>query len=175
MIISTTTRCEQSPDGVSGRPMRILLALDKSEPARWAFSVGLKIAQEMSAKLLLVNVFVPATSIAGDLPAKLEQLDTIHRQESQELLEDYRQKLPPSVQSEVSVREGPPAEEIVEAAKVLDADLIVMGTRSRSRTARVFLGSVADAVVRRAMCPVVTVGHRVEWAIQQTRNQEAAK
>jgi hypothetical protein len=39
----------------------------------------------------------------------------------------------------------------------------------------VFLGSVADAVVRRASCPVVTIGHRVDWAIQQQPTEQVVK
>ena len=55
--------------------------------------------------------------------------------------------------------EGVPADEIVLAVRTWEADLIVIGTRGRNRVAEFLLGSVADAVIRRAPCPVLTVGH----------------
>ena len=51
---------------------------------------------------------------------------------------------------------GDPAAELVEAARELEADLVVLGRRSRSLR-RVVLGSVSDAVVRRAPCDVLVV------------------
>jgi nucleotide-binding universal stress UspA family protein len=52
---------------------------------------------------------------------------------------------------------GNVAEEIVEAARDLEADLIVMGTRSRGGLRRAIEGSTSDVVVRRAPCAVMTV------------------
>jgi nucleotide-binding universal stress UspA family protein len=56
-----------------------------------------------------------------------------------------------------------PASEILRYAKSADIDLIVMGTHGRTGLARVVLGSVAEAVVRSAPCPVLTV-HSAESA-----------
>lgn len=50
-----------------------------------------------------------------------------------------------------------PAEEILRYAKSTNIDLIVMGTHGRTGLARIVLGSVAEAVVRAAPCPVLTV------------------
>jgi nucleotide-binding universal stress UspA family protein len=50
-----------------------------------------------------------------------------------------------------------PAEEIAQIAADLDADLIVMGTHGRRGLSRLLLGSVAEAVVRLAPCPVFVV------------------
>jgi universal stress protein A len=55
------------------------------------------------------------------------------------------------------VKDADPRIAILEAADDVGADLIVMGTHGRSGIARAFLGSVAEEVVRRAACPVVTV------------------
>jgi nucleotide-binding universal stress UspA family protein len=54
-------------------------------------------------------------------------------------------------------KSGPPAHVIVEAARTGHYDLIVMGTHGRSGLTRVMLGSVAEKVVRHAICPVLTV------------------
>ena len=57
------------------------------------------------------------------------------------------------------VAEGLPFTEILRVAREKDIDLIVMGTHGHTGLAHVFLGSVADKVVRRAPCPVLTVRH----------------
>jgi nucleotide-binding universal stress UspA family protein len=55
------------------------------------------------------------------------------------------------------LRRGYAADEIVRAAKALNADLIVMGTHGRSGLSRLVMGSAAARVVNGAPCPVVTV------------------
>jgi nucleotide-binding universal stress UspA family protein len=58
---------------------------------------------------------------------------------------------------ETRIVPGLPAEEIVRQAVTAKADLVVMGTRSRSGLKRLMLGSVADGVVRACECPVLVV------------------
>ena len=53
--------------------------------------------------------------------------------------------------------EGRPAEKIVEIAKELGADMIVMGTHAREGLDRLFFGSVANEVGKSAKCPVMTI------------------
>ena len=60
---------------------------------------------------------------------------------------------------EYAVRFGEPAEEILEEAREFGADLVVMATHGRSGVARLMLGSVAEAVLRRSEVPVVLVRH----------------
>ena len=61
------------------------------------------------------------------------------------------------LQADCATRIGLPAEEIVQYADEHAIDLIVMGTHGREGVMRVVLGSVAESVVRRAPCPVLTV------------------
>ena len=65
----------------------------------------------------------------------------------------------PSVSVEPVLHPGPPAETIVWYAREHDCDLIVMGTHGRTALKHLLLGSVAEKVVRRAHCPVMTVRH----------------
>ena len=58
-----------------------------------------------------------------------------------------------------AMRLGRPTDEIVRYASEHEIDLIVMGTHGREGVARMLLGSVAEKVVRRAACPVLTVHH----------------
>ena len=55
------------------------------------------------------------------------------------------------------IYEGRPAEKIVEIAKELGVDMIVMGTHAREGLDRLFFGSVANEVVKSAKCPVMTI------------------
>jgi nucleotide-binding universal stress UspA family protein len=162
----STSRNETQTSEDSGpvRQMRILIAIDGSEVAHWVFEVGPKMAQRMFAEVLLVNVVVPATGVAGEFSTALQRLDRLHRHQGERLLESLRQMLPPAIASRQIVREGLPADEIIGAGRVSEADVIVMGTHARGRVAQFILGSTAEAVIRRAPCPVVTVGRRAEWA-----------
>lgn len=55
------------------------------------------------------------------------------------------------------LRPGPPAEAIAEFARVMQADLLVIATHGRTGLARIMMGSVAEQVVRRALCPVLVI------------------
>jgi nucleotide-binding universal stress UspA family protein len=57
------------------------------------------------------------------------------------------------------IRQGPPFLEIVRYAKETAIDLIVIGTHGRTGLAHVFMGSVAEKVVRKSPCPVLSVRH----------------
>ena len=63
----------------------------------------------------------------------------------------------PTIPVEYHLRRGVPAEEIMRLARESHCDLIVMGTHHRSNWGRLLLGSVAEAVVRQALCPVLTI------------------
>jgi nucleotide-binding universal stress UspA family protein len=62
-----------------------------------------------------------------------------------------------SVPTKAELREGRPADEILEVAEALPAGLIVIGTHGRSALDRAVLGSVAETVLRKATCPVLAV------------------
>ena len=145
--------------------MRILVAVDRGEPAQWAFEVGAELAVRTTAKVLLVHALPPPTSLVGEFVVVLQDLDTKHRDEADALLQKFQSMLPRAVDSHIAVREGAPAEQILAAADEWRADLIVMGTHSRGRLARLLLGSTAEDLIRRSTCPVITVAERAQWAI----------
>ena len=63
----------------------------------------------------------------------------------------------PGMEVEYRVAEGEPAAEVIRQARLLGANLIVMGTHGRTGLGRLLMGSVAEAVLRRAPCPVLTL------------------
>jgi nucleotide-binding universal stress UspA family protein len=68
-----------------------------------------------------------------------------------------RDEVPDEISLETLVRSGSPAVEIIDVAKRLPADLIVISTHGRTGLKHVFLGSVAEHVVRHAPCPALVV------------------
>ena len=61
------------------------------------------------------------------------------------------------VPTDFILRTGDPRDMILQTAKEIHADLIVIGTHGRRGISRFLLGSVAEAIVRSAPCPVLTV------------------
>lgn len=108
----------------------------------------LYVAQDMVAMLPEPGLFVPPS---GDYLAELEQ----------SAREQLQTRPDPQIAGKLTVirevRQGAPFVEIVRYAKENDVDLIIMGTHGRSGLAHVLLGSVAEKVVRKAPCPVLTV------------------
>jgi nucleotide-binding universal stress UspA family protein len=117
------------------------------------------LAREHGSKLVLVHAY--------HLPVEFQQLEATYlpadfwanvRSEAESALGKTAEALrAQGFEVEVVVREGYPATVIEEEAQRLGADLIVIGTRGLSGLKHLLLGSVAERVVQRAPCPVLTV------------------
>jgi nucleotide-binding universal stress UspA family protein len=157
------TRPEQPQfaGSTSSPATRILVAVDDGEPARWAARVAERLAKAVDAEVVLLHVIDPVSSIPPEMAAtwEIERIRSAMRQRGDELLAAARVRVDPTLRVEPLVREGAAGDEIVGAAREWEATLVVMGTRGRGRLASFLLGSTADEVIRRAHCPVVTVGH----------------
>ena len=92
-------------------------------------------------------------------PADFEDVLRENRREAREMLEQQVKRIEESggTVKESHLREGRAEEEIVEVAEEIGAGLIVMGSRGYGRLRRALMGSVSDAVVRHAHCPVTIV------------------
>jgi nucleotide-binding universal stress UspA family protein len=137
------------------RVRRILLATDLAPASAAAAGQALELAQSLGAELLVVSVIDPA--IPGMRAGRVERMD--QRREAREaaaheLVLRGRQL---GVTSSFLVWEGEPGPAIVDAAAAEQVDMVVVGTRGRSRVERMVLGSVSDHVVRNATCPVLIV------------------
>jgi len=150
---------------------KILCAIDFSTGSDEALKVAARIAVEHASDLVLAHVwYVPPVVFAGELayPSELVQgLSDDAERGMAKAVDQARALGVPTVSS--LVLDGPPWERIVEAAEAAtDVDLIVVGTRKRSGLARVFLGSVAEMVVRHAPCSVLAVPSGGNKAFQHT-------
>jgi nucleotide-binding universal stress UspA family protein len=141
-------------------PTIILLATDGSEEAQLASTTAADLAEKTNSELhvLTVGPDYPLYELP-EHPAEFEDVLRENRREAKEVLEQQAKRIEESGVSvkETHLREGRADEEIVEVAEEIGAGLIVMGSRGYGRLRRALLGSVSDAVVRHAHCPVTIV------------------
>jgi nucleotide-binding universal stress UspA family protein len=134
----------------------ILVPTDFSTYAEHALQEALTIARRDQAQVLLLHVLPFLTFAWPDTwPLALPQLeDQIQRDAEQQLETIAAQQTMPI---ETRVLWGDPATTICEVAQTQPCELIVMSTHGRTGLAHVFIGSVAERVVRYAPCHVLIV------------------
>ena len=142
-------------------PTRILLAADGSKEAELAALRAVDLADATDSELHVVHVGVIPTfleSYPGTLGYERKLYEQIE-EESRELLrkESWRVKVAGGTVAGAHLRMGVVDLEIVALAKELGVDLIVMGCRGHRGIRRAIEGSISDAVIRRAPCPVLVV------------------
>lgn len=146
---------------------RILFPTDFSENAQAAQKYACALAEQFQAELHLLHVMVDPAIVIPEPGTFFPIPDTFLA----ELKERTEKALDGALDAKWCagktvqrvIRRGTPFVEIVRYAKDVDADLIVIGTHGRGGLAHVLLGSVAEKVVRKAPCPVLTVrpaGHQ---------------
>jgi nucleotide-binding universal stress UspA family protein len=132
----------------------ILHPTDFSRPAEEAFQLAASLARDHGARLVVLHV----TPAAAEFSSATEEVRACKDHLWDEF---YRlEKIDPRIREvrlECKFVEGDPVDEILRVAKDIDCDLIVMGTEGRTGLGRLLMGSVAEKVLRRAPCPVLTV------------------
>ena len=151
---------EEIPVGTSAvgfRPKRILVATDFSAAANNAFSHARGIAQLTRAELILIHVIEPDSSLVADAlpPACMEELKANAEENLRSLVQCAHKVGIPNTRS--LMKSGLPAHEIVEVAKELNVDLIVIATHGFTSWKHFCIGSTAERVARVAPCPVLVV------------------
>jgi nucleotide-binding universal stress UspA family protein len=130
----------------------ILHPTDFSDRSTNALYMACALARDYSARLIVLHVGERSMVYTdGYLPVTR---DDIFEEDKHQL--DQLEIPDTSIQVERCFAEGTPATEILRVAQELEADLIVMGTHGRTGLSRWLLGSVAEQVMRKAPCPVVT-------------------
>jgi nucleotide-binding universal stress UspA family protein len=134
----------------------ILHPTDFSDRSQCAYALACALARESGARLLVVHVVQPPPFITqGDIAKALRRAEDYRRD-----LADRLRRLQcesGDIEMEFKLEDGEPSAEILRMAEEYDCDLIVMGTHGRTGFRRLLMGSVAEEVVRRAACPVLTV------------------
>ena len=133
---------------------KILLAVNEEPVAAHATDIGMELARALNAETALVYVIDTPVGYSGISP---DELIASAEQEGKKLLSDFSERLAPKSSMLKFLQVGVPGAEIVKAAREWPADLIVIGSHGRSGMQRALLGSVAEAVMRHAPCPVLVV------------------
>lgn len=132
---------------------QILVPLDFSSCSLQAFDYAVKFAKHFKASVVLLHVmethpygsdFIFKEKISRDLvEKKLTELVSLIQSNGLDSLHE--------------LREGSPSNVILARTSEINPDLVIMGTHGRRGFSHLVNGSVAEAVLRRATCPVLTV------------------
>jgi nucleotide-binding universal stress UspA family protein len=140
---------------------RICCPIDFSDASRAAMEVAADLARRFGAELVLLHAYpVPGYTFPdGSVMASPKMMQELAEQ-AERHLEEWRAAAErlvgaPRVSAEKAI--GEPAAEIVSFAKARAVDLVAMGTHGRTGLEHALMGSIAERVVRRAHCPVLTV------------------
>jgi nucleotide-binding universal stress UspA family protein len=137
-------------------PVRTILhATDFSPRSAYAFQIACALASDYAARLLVVHVYPFPSYGSLEMPMIVPDPAEIEAGLSKQLAAVRPADADLCVEHRLCC--GAPAEEILRLARESNSDLIVMGTHGRSGLGRLLLGSVAEAVLRKAPCPVLTV------------------
>jgi len=133
---------------------KILCPVDFSANSMAALDQAAKLARKDDAPLYLMHVeFVPMSN-----PAELSDYVTFSTESDKLRLERIARKHLAKVRYELLLQVGWPAQVIEKAAQDLDVDLIAMATHGRTGINRLFLGSIAEHVVRASERSVLSFG-----------------
>jgi nucleotide-binding universal stress UspA family protein len=137
---------------------KILVPVDFSACSKKALQYAVPFASQFGASLVLLNVVqvaLPAGEFGPIEPPLIEpELEQVSRQQLEALIAG---EIAGRVPASALVKIGRPDEEIISVAREENFDLIILSTHGHTGLKHVLLGSVAEHVVRRAPCPVLTV------------------
>ena len=143
------------------RARRIIHPTDFSHASRAAFAKAVELAKREGAELLVIHVITPPTPFIGDgyvSPKTYENLEAAARRSTgSQMAKILSRAKKAGVKHSGLLLEGIPHVQITELARRKKADLIVMGTHGRTGLAHFLMGIVAERVIGRAPCPVLTV------------------
>ncbi len=153
------------------RIQKVLVPIDFSENSQKAVKYGLSLAKLHNAKVYVLNVIsqrivdaiheLSVKGYKGDFVEIMKDVIQDREKEMRGLVPDHWAE---GVEREFLVKQGKPGKVIVDLARELEADLIVVGHQGRSAIGDFLLGSVAQYVVNRAPCPVLVI-HPIEREI----------
>ena len=133
----------------------ILCPVDFDDNSLVALDKAIELASQFGSKILLVHA-LPIVITIGEIPPPATMYEDQEKAARAKLEDISRAKLN-GLSHESLLFVGDIITCILEAQKKYQPDLVVIATHGRTGIARVFLGSVAEAVVRKATCPVLTI------------------
>ena len=146
---------------------RILCPVDFSEFSKRALDLALVIARWYEAELVVVHVVPIVPTVLPFPSAAVPDVGALDPQVAGRELQGFVDAAgSPTPRPQTIVRMGASAPAILDLARDVNADLLVLGTHGRSGFERLMLGSVTEKVMLKATCPVLTVPRAVEGGAQ---------
>jgi len=145
----------------------ILIPVDFSENSQKPVEYGLFMARSHGAKVYMMHVIsqrvvdaIHELSIKGYKGDFVEIMRNVRQDREKEMRSLVASSMADGLEIEFILKEGKPGTEIIDVAKEIKADLIVIGHQGRSALGDILLGSVAQYVVNHAPSPVLVVPYR---------------
>ena len=142
---------------------KILFATDLSKISEYAFDYALTLSEEFNAKLIILHVISQPIDLQGFYVPHIS-FETIEHEiaiSAEKMMDKFcRKKIKSYDNYEKFIVTGIPDIEILKKADMEKVDLIVIGTHGRVGVDRFLFGSTAEKVIKKAVCPVMTVRPR---------------
>ena len=140
------------------RTRKVLFPTELGEVSAKALDMATSMARDRGATVLVLHVAQSTPVAAGEAYYAMAEPNV------QKLLAELEHIRPTdaTVPCEHRIETGDTIAAIIHVAKQEECDLIVMATHGRQGLSRFFMGSIAEEVLRRAPCPVLTVKHQAE-------------
>ncbi len=145
---------------------QILMPTDFSDYSKDALDHAVQMAQVCGAEIHLLHVF--ETVFVSTAPEYIKFLEEFMEEETKKLKALAEEIQSQNVEVHMMFQQGTPHRQIVEAAREVQADLIVIGTHGRTGLSHAMIGSVAERVARISPCPVLIVRPK---ALQEKPNE----
>lgn len=136
---------------------KILVPIDFSKFSAKALRYAEELAEKFHAEIHLLHAFETVPIMNGEGVYFPPDVAAQEEEAARKQLDEQKVNVPDSVPVVRKLNHGHPFVEVVRYAKENEIDLIIMGTHGRGAIAHMLLGSVAEKVVRKAPCPVLTV------------------
>lgn len=137
--------------------MKILVAHDGSAHADKALQEASGMAEKMGAEIVIITV-APDLCLTEVSDSECKFITESLFSEAESSMKKVTDELATKgIKAEIVIKDGHPAEKIIDTAKEIGADLIVVGSHGRHGANRFFLGSVSAKIVEHAPCHVLVI------------------
>jgi universal stress protein A len=138
----------------------IVVPTDFSDHSLRALAYAIGLAESFAAEVKIVYVNEPSLQVSDMAWVGVDERslkDERTREARRNMEHIVSNQIPAGVRATAEVRSGDAVEEIIAYAREANADLIVMATHGRGGLSHILMGSTAEHVIRKALCPVLTL------------------
>jgi nucleotide-binding universal stress UspA family protein len=156
-VLTVPAAKPRAGEGLKATVTRMLVPVDFSDCSLDALEYGALIAQRSKTSLRLFHVLEPVSYGLDFTLPHMAQRESSKTAITKRLSDFVSTLTSLGLASDFLISGGLPADSILDAARAQSVDVIVMGTHGRRGLSHALFGSVAESVLRRSSCPVLTV------------------